>query len=46
MIPSWRPSMMLRFVKRDGRLILQQCWIDTSNGDSWWRDVETVEGEG
>lgn len=47
---SWRqeqPTPMLRFVRKDGKLILQQMWqITTLNSQtSDWRDVpiETLE---
>lgn len=39
------PTMALRFVQREGRFILQQCWIVTERADgrvhshSEWRDV-------
>jgi hypothetical protein len=38
----WRPTVQLRFVKRDGIRILQQKWI-SALGEIVWSDVPLEE---
>jgi len=47
---DWIPTKALRFKKRDGKLILQQCWQVLTiqeyiivEKQMIWRDVERVE---
>lgn len=47
-VSTWKPTVHLRFVKRDGKLVLQQEWCrvvyDTTNIlHKEWRDVEFME---
>ena len=50
---EWQQTMMLQFVNRSGRLILQQLWqrfhTDSagyvSHWDEEWRDVPVAQGD-
>jgi hypothetical protein len=44
--PEMRATMLLRFVKREDKLILQQYFEEVWRDKGEWRDVKTVEEEG
>jgi hypothetical protein len=53
MTPVWVPATPLRFIERDGKKILQQCWVlqrYSRSANAWvntethdWRDVPLGE---
>lgn len=37
------PYLSLRFINRDGAMILQQAWTDTQTGNREWHDIPVAE---